>query len=187
MQASTYQSLLVLVSISRLLGLLTLWTLMSWHFWFQLALSWVFFCTKIFCLIFSYYSVKFLTKSCWSLLLQACFSPLSDASSFVILYIVTSVYFSGVMVWNYWDCSYSTYNIFNFNFFYWIPSLIKYQVRLMLVLAPAACILSGIALSQAFDVLTRSIKLQLPSLLVDSPVDVPIYSLIVIWFDIAFF
>jgi dolichyl-diphosphooligosaccharide--protein glycosyltransferase len=41
----------------------------------------------------------------------------------------------------------------------------------MLVLAPAACILSGIALSQAFDVLTRSIKLQLPSLLVDSPVD----------------
>ncbi|KAG4938531.1 hypothetical protein AAZX31_16G071800 [Glycine max] len=64
----------------------------------------------------------------------ACFSPLSDASSFVILYIVTSVYFSGVMV------------------------------RLMLVLAPAACILSGIALSQAFDVFTRSIKLQLPSL-----------------------
>jgi dolichyl-diphosphooligosaccharide--protein glycosyltransferase len=50
----------------------------------------------------------------------------------------------------------------------------------MLVLAPAACILSGIALSQAFDVLTRSIKLQLPSLLVDSPVDVTIYSLIVI-------
>ncbi|KAI3771446.1 hypothetical protein L6452_02610 [Arctium lappa] len=58
----------------------------------------------------------------------ACFSPLSDASSFVILYIVMSVYFSGVMV------------------------------RLMLVLAPAACILSGIALSEAFDVFTRSIK-----------------------------
>ncbi|XP_068327865.1 dolichyl-diphosphooligosaccharide--protein glycosyltransferase subunit STT3A [Pyrus communis] len=64
----------------------------------------------------------------------ACFSPLSDASSFVILYIVTSVYFSGVMV------------------------------RLMLVLAPAACILSGIALSEAFDVFTRSIKFQLPGL-----------------------
>ncbi|KAL7590431.1 dolichyl-diphosphooligosaccharide--protein glycosyltransferase subunit STT3A [Lactuca sativa] len=58
----------------------------------------------------------------------ACFSPLSDASSFVILYIVMSVYFSSVMV------------------------------RLMLVLAPAACILSGIALSEAFDVFTRSIK-----------------------------
>ncbi|KAL2965640.1 hypothetical protein AAZX31_16G071800 [Glycine max] len=71
----------------------------------------------------------------------ACFSPLSDASSFVILYIVTSVYFSGVMV------------------------------RLMLVLAPAACILSGIALSQAFDVFTRSIKLQLPSLSGHSHVD----------------
>ena len=32
----------------------------------------------------------------------------------------------------------------------------------MLVLAPAACILSGIALSEAFDVFTRSIKFQLP-------------------------
>lgn len=64
----------------------------------------------------------------------ACFLPLSDASSFVVLYIVTSVYFSGVMV------------------------------RLMLVLAPAACILSGIALSEAFDTLTRSIKFQLPGI-----------------------
>ncbi|XP_019436610.1 PREDICTED: dolichyl-diphosphooligosaccharide--protein glycosyltransferase subunit STT3A [Lupinus angustifolius] len=71
----------------------------------------------------------------------ACFLPLSDASSFAVLYIVTSVYFSGVMV------------------------------RLMLVLAPAACILSGIALSQAFDVFTRSIKFQLPSLLGHSSVD----------------
>ncbi|KAL5729071.1 dolichyl-diphosphooligosaccharide--protein glycotransferase [Ranunculus cassubicifolius] len=67
----------------------------------------------------------------------ACFLPLSDASSFVVLYIVTSVYFSGVMV------------------------------RLMLVLAPAACIMSGIALSAAFDVLTRSIKYQLPEGLSD--------------------
>jgi hypothetical protein len=31
----------------------------------------------------------------------------------------------------------------------------------MLVLAPAACILCGIALSEAFTVLTRSIKFQL--------------------------
>ncbi|KAI3447024.1 hypothetical protein Pfo_003689 [Paulownia fortunei] len=61
----------------------------------------------------------------------ACFLPLSDASSFAVLYIVTSVYFSGVMV------------------------------RLMLVFAPAACIMSGIALSEAFDVFTRSIKFQL--------------------------
>ncbi|GLT98528.1 hypothetical protein SLE2022_160290 [Rubroshorea leprosula] len=71
----------------------------------------------------------------------ACFSPLSDASSFVVLYIVTSVYFSGVMV------------------------------RLMLVLAPAACILSGIALSQAFEVFTRSIKFQLPGFPTNSEVD----------------
>lgn len=31
----------------------------------------------------------------------------------------------------------------------------------MLVLAPAACIMSGIALSEAFDVFTRSIKFHL--------------------------
>lgn len=64
----------------------------------------------------------------------SCFLPLSDASSFLVLYLVTSVYFSGVMV------------------------------RLMLVLAPAACILSGIALSEAFSVLTRSMKFQRPTL-----------------------
>ncbi|XP_077209911.1 staurosporin and temperature sensitive 3-like A [Tasmannia lanceolata] len=68
----------------------------------------------------------------------ACFLPLSDASSFVVLYIVTSVYFSGVMV------------------------------RLMLVLAPAACIMSGIALSEAFNVFTRSVKFQLSGML-DNP------------------
>ncbi|AQK87831.1 Dolichyl-diphosphooligosaccharide--protein glycosyltransferase subunit STT3A [Zea mays] len=69
----------------------------------------------------------------------SCFLPLSDASSFMVLYLVTAVYFSGVMV------------------------------RLMLVLAPAACILSGIALSEVFSVLTRSIKLQLSKLFDDSP------------------
>ncbi|XP_050388201.1 dolichyl-diphosphooligosaccharide--protein glycosyltransferase subunit STT3A [Argentina anserina] len=76
----------------------------------------------------------------------ACFSPLSDASSFVILYIVTSVYFSGVMV------------------------------RLMLVLAPAACITSGIALSEAFEVFTRSIKFQFPGLPGLSPVEAEVTS-----------
>jgi dolichyl-diphosphooligosaccharide--protein glycosyltransferase len=60
----------------------------------------------------------------------ACFLPLSDSSTFMVLYMVTSVYFSGVMV------------------------------RLMLVLAPAACIMAGIALSAAFDTLTGSIKFQ---------------------------
>ena len=47
----------------------------------------------------------------------------------------------------------------------------------MLVLAPAACIMSGIALSQAFDVFTRSIKFQLPFLSGQSDTDVSIYSL----------
>ena len=46
------------------------------------------------------------------------------------------------------------------------------QVRLMLVLAPAACITSGIALSQAFDVFTRSIKFQLPGVSSNAEVDV---------------
>jgi dolichyl-diphosphooligosaccharide--protein glycosyltransferase len=68
----------------------------------------------------------------------SCFLPLSDASSFMVLYLVTAVYFSGVMV------------------------------RLMLVLAPAACILSGIALSEVFGVLTRSIKFQLSKLFDDT-------------------
>lgn len=43
----------------------------------------------------------------------------------------------------------------------------------MLVLAPAACITSGIALSAAFDVFTRSIKFQLPG---SSQIDVLILS-----------
>ncbi|XP_027163923.1 dolichyl-diphosphooligosaccharide--protein glycosyltransferase subunit STT3A-like isoform X2 [Coffea eugenioides] len=64
---------------------------------------------------------------------QACFLPLSDASSFSILYIVTLVYFSGVMV------------------------------PLMLVLGPAVCKMPGISLSGAFDVLTHSLIFQLPS------------------------
>ncbi|KAJ7532115.1 hypothetical protein O6H91_14G073000 [Diphasiastrum complanatum] len=70
----------------------------------------------------------------------ACFSPLSDSSSFAVLYMVTSVYFSGVMV------------------------------RLMLVLAPAACILAGIALSEAFGTLTYSIKYQQIPTLSNEPV-----------------
>lgn len=38
----------------------------------------------------------------------------------------------------------------------------------MLVLAPAACILSGIALSEVFGVLTQSLKFQLSKLFDDS-------------------
>lgn len=46
----------------------------------------------------------------------------------------------------------------------------------MLVLAPAVCILSGIALSEAFDVLTRSVKYQLSKLFDDSPAAVRLLS-----------
>jgi dolichyl-diphosphooligosaccharide--protein glycosyltransferase len=57
--------------------------------------------------------------------LYFCFSKLTDANIFIILYGVTSIYFAGVMV------------------------------RLMLVLAPVMCILSGIAVSH---LLTKYIK-----------------------------
>ncbi|KAK9824511.1 hypothetical protein WJX72_010999 [[Myrmecia] bisecta] len=60
--------------------------------------------------------------------LIACFLPLTDASLFLVLYGVTAVYFSGVMV------------------------------RLMLVLAPAACCLGGIALHKLLASLTRSYR-----------------------------
>ena len=53
--------------------------------------------------------------------LYFCFSKLTDANIFIILYGVTSIYFAGVMV------------------------------RLMLVLAPVMCILSGIAISSLFQ------------------------------------
>lgn len=45
----------------------------------------------------------------------------------------------------------------------------------MLVFAPAACIMSGIALSQAFDVFTRSIKFQLLRILGFSEADVSMF------------
>ena len=60
--------------------------------------------------------------------LLACFSPLTDASLFLILYAVTAAYFSGVMV------------------------------RLMLVLAPAACCLAGLALSEMLEYLCTSLR-----------------------------
>lgn len=59
--------------------------------------------------------------------LLACFHPLTDASLFLLLYGVTAVYFSGVMV------------------------------RLMLVLAPAACCLAGLALSELLSYLAASL------------------------------
>lgn len=59
--------------------------------------------------------------------LLACFLPLTDASMFLLLYGVTAVYFSGVMV------------------------------RLMLVLAPAASCLAGLALSEGLSFLCSSL------------------------------
>eukprot|EP01024_Parvocaulis_polyphysoides_P059460 TRINITY_DN642_c0_g1_i1.p1 TRINITY_DN642_c0_g1~~TRINITY_DN642_c0_g1_i1.p1 ORF type:complete len:405 (-),score=58.96 TRINITY_DN642_c0_g1_i1:252-1379(-) len=56
------------------------------------------------------------------------FKPLTDASLFLVLYGITAVYFSGVMV------------------------------RLMLVLAPAACCLGGVAGSEVLKVLCNALK-----------------------------
>jgi len=59
--------------------------------------------------------------------LYFCFKRLTDANIFVVLYGITSVYFSGVMV------------------------------RLMLVLAPIACVTSGIAVSQTLTTYAREL------------------------------
>ncbi|KDD76460.1 STT3 subunit of oligosaccharyl transferase [Helicosporidium sp. ATCC 50920] len=59
--------------------------------------------------------------------LLGAFAPLSEASLFLVMYAVTAVYFSGVMV------------------------------RLMLVLAPAACCLAGLAASELLCVLFASV------------------------------
>ncbi|PRW05846.1 STT3 subunit of Oligosaccharyl transferase [Chlorella sorokiniana] len=64
--------------------------------------------------------------------LLLCFRPLTDASLFLLLYGVTAVYFSGVMV------------------------------RLMLVLAPAACCLAGLALSEVTSYLAASLAASQP-------------------------
>ncbi|KAG8231069.1 hypothetical protein J437_LFUL010695 [Ladona fulva] len=60
--------------------------------------------------------------------LYFCFSRLSDANIFLILYGVTSIYFAGVMV------------------------------RLMLVLAPVMCILSGIAVSAMLSTYMKQVE-----------------------------
>lgn len=60
--------------------------------------------------------------------LYFCFSKLTDANIFIILYGVTSIYFAGVMV------------------------------RLMLVLAPVMCVLSGIAVSHLLSKYIRSLE-----------------------------
>lgn len=57
----------------------------------------------------------------------------------------------------------------------------------MLVLAPAACIMSGIALSEAFDVFTRSIKLQLPKLFESPPPGVCDRGLVSVCYPLNFF
>eukprot|EP00741_Cyanophora_paradoxa_P009382 tig00000144_g9088.t1 len=60
--------------------------------------------------------------------LYFCFKKLTDANIFIVLYGITSVYFAGVMV------------------------------RLMLVLAPAACVLSGVAVSSTLKTYMRHIR-----------------------------
>jgi len=59
--------------------------------------------------------------------LYFCFSKLTDSNIFIILYGVTSIYFAGVMV------------------------------RLMLVLAPVMCVLSGIAISHLLAKYIKSV------------------------------
>jgi len=60
--------------------------------------------------------------------LYHCFAKLTDANIFIIIYGVTSIYFAGVMV------------------------------RLMLVLAPVACILAGIGISQTLSTYLKNLE-----------------------------
>lgn len=60
--------------------------------------------------------------------LYYCFSKLTDANIFIIIYGVTSIYFAGVMV------------------------------RLMLVLAPVACILAGIGISSVLSTYMKNVE-----------------------------
>lgn len=61
--------------------------------------------------------------------LYYCFSKLTDANIFIVIYGITSVYFAGVMV------------------------------RLMLVLAPVACILAGIGISSVLSTYMKNVEL----------------------------
>merc|ERR1712179_302681 len=60
--------------------------------------------------------------------LYFCFKKLTDANIFIIMYGVTSIYFAGVMV------------------------------RLMLVLAPVACILAGIGISSILSTYLKNLE-----------------------------
>jgi len=65
--------------------------------------------------------------------LYYCFRELTDANIFVILYSITSIYFAGVMV------------------------------RLMLVLAPIMCIMSGIGISTTLAIYMKNIESETPA------------------------
>lgn len=105
------------------------------------------------------------TRECWTLMmLQTCFSPLFDASSFLILYIVMFVYFCSAMVRILLILHFYLFFICLISCQLKLFCLTIWQVQLMLVLAPTACILSEIALSEAFDVFARSNKFYVFSL-----------------------
>ncbi|KAI6209431.1 Dolichyl-diphosphooligosaccharide--protein glycotransferase [Aphelenchoides besseyi] len=74
-----------------------------------------------------YFDLQFLVFT-FPVGLYYCFKQLTDANVFVIIYALTSIYFSGVMV------------------------------RLMLVLAPVMCIMAGIALSEFLNNFYRGIN-----------------------------
>jgi len=76
--------------------------------------------------------------------LYFCFADINDTNVFIIIYGVTSVYFAGVMV------------------------------RLMLVLAPVSCVLSGIAVSKTLRTYTAQIKepnVEITTPTVNQPID----------------
>lgn len=95
--------------------------------------------------------------------LYYCFNNLSDARIFIIMYGVTSMYFSAVMVCHFEanSPSYGFHQNLQYPHQHAAPSLPP-QVRLMLVLAPVMCILSGIGVSQVLTTYMKNLDVSRP-------------------------
>lgn len=123
---------------------------------------------------FDLFALNLAQHSVWSLYLLAlpflitvglyyCFNNLSDARIFIIMYGVTSMYFSAVMVRPFFKpqthqkplCSVNAKRQH-------AVSLLHPQVRLMLVLAPVMCILSGIGVSQVLTTYMKNLDVSRP-------------------------
>lgn len=99
--------------------------------------------------------------------LYYCFNNLSDATIFIIMYGVTSMYFSAVMVRHFNFILVGVWSWFIGISIFMEALALAYpicssQVRLMLVLAPVMCILSGIGVSQVLTTYMKNLDVSRP-------------------------